>query len=90
MNINKNFDVFNYLNVIRDMKNLKAILLQKNEKLLDLIKPKLEYKAKELVFYDFPYLNENPNALSKIENNDKNSNFIFDNLMRILKEQHKI
>jgi hypothetical protein len=90
MNLNQYFDVFNYLNVIRDMKNLKDILLEKNEKLLDLIKPKLEFKAKELVFKDFAFLNENPNALHKIENNDRNSNFIFDNLMRILKEQYKI
>jgi len=72
MNINKMFDVFSYLNIVKDMKNLKAILLGNRGKLFDLIKPNLEI---------------NPNDFKVKAADDDFSNNIFENLKKILKEQ---
>jgi len=95
ISLNKYFDVFNYLDLINDMNSMKAILLGNKVKLLELIKPQLEFIQKD--FDINSAANNNLNEKLNFEYEDKYSNniirdgeysnFIFENLNRMLKEQ---
>jgi len=85
INLNKYFDVFNYLKLMKDVKSLKAILLGQRIKLLDFIKPKFEFEKKLLTITDEEYNNEELGLFD-----DNHSNFINENLWKILIEQQKL
>ena len=80
------FDVFNYLNLLNDMNSLKAVLLGKGVKLLELIKPKLEFTQNDF--------NVNVAAIHNLNEElnldvDEKCFDIFENLNRMLKEQNQ-
>lgn len=78
-NLNNFFDVFYYLDLLKDIKFLKEILFEKNENLFNLLKYKIEPLKKDS--------NERLSLLN-VKNIEENTNtIIIENLKKILYQQ---
>lgn len=86
LNIDNYFDVFTYISLIKDVRNLKEILFQENDYLLDYLKPRFNKTFEEKSCLT----KKNIDELMLLNDADKEKNFIIKNLCIMLNNQFPI